>query len=219
MQTNDATFWQGRAGAGRGCLRLLRHGESSVVNGELLKPGVAELESLVKHFALRMGAKRIPKTQVMPGSRCSYSPLHHLITVGADVLAMASPATTEAIIAHEVAHSVQPGVKLERIRRLTVLPGLGIQVLGALLLLCGLPCCFGVSTLLGFALLWWSLTPPKDSFHTYLSRELDADLRAATLLGPARMASALEEYGQLFGPAQRTRAARIRLNRLHYLSK
>jgi Zn-dependent protease with chaperone function len=177
-----------------------------------------EPEVLVKTFALRMGAKRIPATRIGPGSHCSYSPLYHLITVGADVLEQASPATTEAIIAHEVAHSVQPCAKLERIRRLMLLPGLGLQVLAVLLLLFGFSRTCGASTLLGFSLLWWSLSHPSDSFHSYLSRELDADLRAAQLLGAARMASALEEYGRLFGPGQRERAVRIRLNCLRYLS-
>jgi Zn-dependent protease with chaperone function len=139
--------------------------------------------------------------------------------VGADVLELASPATTEAIIAHEVAHSVQPDAMFERIRRLMLVPGVVLLVLGVLLLLFGFPRCSGLTTLLSFTLLWWSLSIPKDSFHTYLSRELDADLRAARILGAARMAAALEEYSRLFGPGQRARAVRIRLNCLQYLAR
>jgi Zn-dependent protease with chaperone function len=173
-----------------------------------------ELELLAGRYARQLGASRPPTVRVIPGYACFYSPLHHCIAMGADVLDRATRATTEAILAHEVGHSVQPDATWVRLRAFALAPGFLLQAVSVLLLLLGLPLAAASGVFLGFGVLCWSMTPRSDSFERFVAREVDADRRGALLLGSARMADALREYLALFESGRQTRSTEIRLRRL-----
>lgn len=177
-----------------------------------------ELERAAREFSERLGARCAPTLRIVAGHHCRYTAHLHCISMGEEALRALDADSIRAILAHEVGHATQRESALERIRYR--IGGWGIVMVALAAVLAVFNCgwvAVGAGAL-GTPMLWWhaSALPPMH-FAKVLARELDADARAASLVGAHSVAHALFEYGERFAPGPMGPMTRLRLLRLKEL--
>lgn len=159
------------------------------------------LRTLTTTYANKLGARKAPSLQLGPGPRCAYNMITHTIIIGTDVLRDMSYDGCCAVLAHEVGHSAEPGFR--RWYYLTrALPAIVLACLVGLLLNRNQSWAVTSLCLTLPAVLWaysrWYPNCLTLSYKQKLHWELQADKRAAQLVGAQAMQDALSEYSLRF---------------------
>ena len=138
--------------------------------------------------------------------------------MGEAVLRTFSAETVRAILAHEVGHAAQPESARERLRMLLGLPALMLVASATILAAFGFEGAGASLGAIGAPMLCWHVAGPAvRDFEKALARELDADERAARIVGAEAVAHALMDYARQFAPGPMQPMTRLRLLHLRTL--
>ena len=181
---------------------------------------IEQLRDLARDYSLRLGASRAPSVRITRGSQCSYTPALHRISLGADLVELASPDTCKAVLAHEVGHSVQPELRQRGWCLWGAAACLVYSCLPVLLLLWtgtnGSAAYYLVlASVPVIPVVYWLVTLLNESYaKSALDLELEADQYSAELVGHQVAYNALIEFTELFGDGTFNHVGEIRLSRL-----
>lgn len=185
------------------------------------KPSTLEvLRYFARNYSRRLGAHRAPSVRITRGPQCSYHPFFHRISISAELLERASVETCQAVLAHEVGHSIQPELRqrawctwgyiaclIYSCLPLLAVIGTGTQgMAGYFLAMCSLPI---------IPVIFWLTLKHNETYETSsLVLELEADQYAAQLVGHEAAYLAFVEYGMLFCNGMTDQVGALRLERL-----
>jgi hypothetical protein len=178
------------------------------------------LRYLSRDYSRRLGARRAPRVRITSGPKCSYHPFLNLISMSAELLERGSAETCQAILAHEVGHSVQPELR----QRAWCLWGYIACIVYSCLPLLAVVWT-GVQGMAGYVLvmsslpiipvIFWLTMKHNETFETSsIALELEADQYSAHLVGREAAYNAFVEYSMLFCYGMTDKVGELRLDRL-----